>query len=120
MIIVNNASEVIDLYRRCQIRVISDVVVTFPIGLRFITLPDDETMGAYRYGADVLVGITEQERVLRLNGIDPVEEITADTERQWGDFRTFYRTEHQDPGVNLMKINEVGKEAYQMYFKVMK
>lgn len=96
------------------------VVITLPIGLRFITLPDDETMGAYRYGADVLVGITEQERVLRLDGINPVEEITPDTERQWGDFRTFYRTEHQDLGINFMKINEVGKEAYQMYFKVMK
>ena len=41
-----------------------------------------------------------------------------DTERQWGDFRTFYRTENQDPGISFRKLNEIGYEPYQIYFKI--
>lgn len=94
------------------------VVIILPIGLKFITLPDDKSVGAYRYGADVLAGITAQERVLSLMGKDPITELSADTERQWGDFRTFYKTENTDPGINFMKLNEVGYEPYQVYFKI--
>ncbi len=94
------------------------IAVTFPIGLAFVTLPDDDTMGAFRYGADVLAGITGQERILYLESERPEEELTADTERQWGEFRTFYRTENQDPGINFRKLNEIGYEPYQIYFKV--
>jgi hypothetical protein len=93
------------------------VTVILPIGLKFITLPDDESVGAYRYGADVLAGVCKEERVLKVTG-DPCKELSADTERQWGDFRTFYKTENQDPGINFIKLNEVGYEPYQVYFKV--
>ncbi len=96
------------------------VVLTFPIGLTFVTLPDDETMGAFRYGPDVLAGVTEQERILKLESERPEDELSADTERQWGDFRTFYRTENQDPGISFVKLNEIGAESYQIYFKVKK
>lgn len=96
------------------------VVLTFPIGLTFVTLPDDETMGAFRYGPDVLAGVTEKERILKLESERPEDELSADTERQWGDFRTFYRTENQDPGISFVKLNEIGKESYQIYFKVKK
>ena len=94
------------------------VVILLPIGLKFIPLPDYETMGAYRYGADVLAGVTEAERILKLETETPEEELSMDTERQWGDFRTFYRTENQDPGINFRKLNEIGYEPYQIYFKV--
>lgn len=94
------------------------ITLILPIGLQFIPLPDDETMGAYRYGADVLAGITEQERILKLESDMPEEELSPDTERQWGDFRTFYRTENQDPGISFMKLNEIGDEPYQIYFKI--
>ena len=95
-----------------------NVTLTFPVGLTFVPLPDDATMGAYRYGADVLAGVTEKERILKLEGGAPEEELSADTERQWGDFQTFYRTENQDPGINFRKLNEIGDEAYQVYFKI--
>lgn len=96
------------------------VVLTLPIGLSFITLPDDETMGAFRYGADVLAGVTDKERILKLESDKSEEELSADTERQWGDFRTFYRTENQDPGISFMKLNDIGDEPYQIYFKIKK
>lgn len=94
------------------------IVLLLPIKLSFIPLPDDAQMGAFRYGPDVLAGITEQERVLKLEGQDPESELSADTEREWGTFRTFYRTENQDPGINFKKLNEIGYEPYQIYFKI--
>ncbi|MCX4272926.1 MAG: glycoside hydrolase family 127 protein [Acetatifactor sp.] len=94
------------------------VELYLPIGLRFIPLPDDNSMGAFRYGPDVLAGITGQERILYLEGERPEEELSPDTERQWGEFRTFYRTENQDPGISFVKLNTVGYEPYQIYFKV--
>ena len=95
------------------------IEVILPIGLRFIPLPDDASTGAFRYGPEVLAGITAEERVLHLAGGKPEDELSADTERQWGEFRVFYRTEHQDPGISLMKLNEVGYQPYQIYFKVL-
>lgn len=97
-----------------------EMILLLPIDLRFITLPDDERMGAFCYGPDVLAGITEQERVLLLEEEDPVQELTADTEREWGTFRTFYRTENQDPGISFRKLSEIGYEPYQIYYKVKK
>ena len=96
------------------------VTVILPIGLKFIPLPDDSTVGAFRYGSEVLAGITREERVLTTTSNDPCDELTADTERQWGDFRTFYKTENLDPGISFMKLSEVGYEPYQVYFKVRK
>lgn len=96
------------------------VEICLPIGVRFIPLPDDETMGAFRYGPYVLAGITDAERILYLESDKPEEELSQDTERQWGDFRTFYRTENQDPGISFIKLNEVGYQPYQIYFKVKK
>ena len=94
------------------------VVITLPIGLTFIPLPDDEQMGAFRYGPDVLAGVTDKERILWLESEKPEDELSADTERQWGDFRTFYRTENQDPGISFMKLNDIYEEPYQIYFKL--
>lgn len=96
------------------------VELDLPIGLSFVPLPDDDAMGAFRYGPDVLAGITGQERILYLEGERPEEELSPDTERQWGEFRTFYRTENQDPGISFVKLNTVGYEPYQIYFKVKK
>ena len=94
------------------------IILMFPIGVRFVPLPDDASMGAFRYGAEALAGITSQERILYLEDDDPTKELSADTERQWGDFRTFYRTENQDPGISFCKLNDIGYEPYQLYFKI--
>lgn len=112
----SNSDEFVAITRKWQDG--DKVTVLLPIGLEFVTLPDDQTMGAFRYGPDVLAGITEQERILYLESESPNEELSPDTERQWGDFRTFYRTENQDPGISFIKLNEIGSEPYQIYFKI--
>ncbi|HKM04031.1 MAG TPA: beta-L-arabinofuranosidase domain-containing protein [Lachnospiraceae bacterium] len=96
------------------------VTILLPLGIQFITLPDAKDMGAFRYGPEVLAGLCKQERVLKITQEDITEELSADTEREWGNFRTFYRTENQDPGINFMKLNEIGYEDYQVYFKKIK
>lgn len=96
------------------------IVLIFPIGVRFVPLPDDETMGAFRYGGEALAGITAQERILYIESDNPADELSVDTERQWGDFRTFYRTENQDPGISFCRVNDIGYEPYQIYFKIKK
>ena len=97
------------------------VTVILPIALKFIPLPDDPSTGAFRYGPEVLAGITEQERILKLADSEtPEEELAPDTERQWGEWRTFYRTENQDPGISFEKLNEIGYQPYQLYFRVRK
>ena len=93
------------------------ITVLLPIGLKFIPLPDDPSVGAFRYGPDVLAGLTAQERVLRVYG-DPTTELSIDTERQWGEWLTFFKTENQDPAVSFTKLNKVGYEPYQIYFKI--
>lgn len=93
------------------------VTVILPIGLSFVTLPDDPDTGAFRYGPEVLVGLTESERVLKANG-DPTEELEPESERQWGEWRVCFKTRHMDPGISFIRINEVGEEKYQMYFTV--
>ena len=95
------------------------ITVILPIGIKFITLPDDETLGAFRYGPDVLAGVCEQERVLKLQGKKPEDELSVDTERQWGSFQTFYKTETQDPGINFKRLCDIGYEPYQIYFKIL-
>lgn len=93
------------------------ITVLLPIGVKFIALPDDPETGAFRYGADVLAGITEEERILYIDG-NPEDELSMDCEREWGTFRTLYRTENQDPGINFRRLNDIGYEPYQIYFKV--
>lgn len=93
------------------------ITVELPIGVRFVPLPDDPATGAFRYGPDVLAGITEQERMLFLESDRPEDELSVDTEREWGTFLTRYRTENQDPGISFRKLNEIGYEPYQIYFK---
>ena len=93
------------------------ITVELPVGVRFMPLPDDPTTGAFRYGPDVLAGVTGQERILYLESDRPEEELSVDTEREWGTFLTRYRTEHQDPGISFRKLNEIGYEPYQIYFK---
>lgn len=94
------------------------VELRVPLGLKFVPLPDDSDMGAFRYGPYVLAGITDKERVLSLYTDKPEEELSADTEREWGNFRIFFKTENQDPGISFKKISDIGYEPYQMYFKI--
>ena len=48
-------------------------------------------------------------------GDRPEDELSADCEREWGTFRTLYRTENQNPGISFRRLNDIGYEPYQIY-----
>ncbi len=94
------------------------VTILLPIGLRFIPLPDDNEMGAFRYGPEVLAGICTEERLLYVNSNDITSEIMIENEREWGKWRYFFKTVNQDPVIELRRIREIGYEPYQIYFQL--
>lgn len=96
------------------------VNIILPIGIRFIPLPDDENMGAFRFGPEVLAGICQAERILYVESDDIASEINMENEREWGSWRYFFKTENQDPAIELRRIRDIGYEPYQVYFKVKK
>ncbi len=96
------------------------ISIILPIGIDFITLPDDERIGAFRYGPDVLAGICEQERILFVDNDDIASEIIMENERQWGEWRYFFKTVNQDPAIEFRRIRDIGYEPYQIYFNIRK
>ncbi len=96
------------------------VSITLPVGINFITLPDDESIGAFRYGPDVLAGICESERILHVKREDLASEIEMENERQWGEWRYFFKTASQSPGIQFRRIRDIGYDPFQIYFKVKK
>jgi hypothetical protein len=96
------------------------VSVILPIGIRLITLPDDNSIGAFRYGPEVLAGICEEERILHLESDDLSSEMVMENEREWGSWRYFFKAENQDPVIQFRRIRDIGYEPFQIYFKIKK
>ena len=94
------------------------VSIILPIGIRFITLPDEKNLGAFRYGPEALAGICDNERILYVEKEDPAAEITMENEREWGSWRYFFKTVNQNPAISLRRIRDIGYEPFQVYFKI--
>ncbi len=93
------------------------VTILFPIGVTFVPLPDDPSVGAFRYGPYALCGVCAEERILHVKG-NPADEIERENEREWGAWRYFFRTKHQEPVVTLLRLCDIGYEPMQIYFRV--
>ena len=96
------------------------ISIILPIGINFVTLPDDERIVAFRYGPDVLAGICETERILFISNDDVTSEIIMENERQWGEWRYFFKTVNQNPVIQFRRLRDIGYEPYQVYFYVKK
>jgi len=94
------------------------VSVILPVGIRFVPLPDDANVGAFRYGPEVLAGIGETERIVHVEKEDIASEIEMENEREWGSWRYFFKTVNQDPAIQMRRIRDIGYEPFQIYFKV--
>ncbi|GIO13226.1 glycosyl hydrolase [Cohnella xylanilytica] len=94
------------------------VSLLLPIGIRFVPLPDDESMGAFRFGPEVLAGICESERILYADLDAAASELEMENEREWGSWRYFFKTANQDPAISFRRLRDIGYEPYQIYFKV--
>lgn len=118
------------------------VLIRFPKEVRAVKLPEDENTVAFTYGPLVLAGLCEEERTLQIphsqqmpnsaqmqigqqiphsRQADPDHPETVlvhDNEREWGSWKSTFKTIGQEPGIRFIPLNEVGYEAYQVYFPI--
>lgn len=88
-------------------------------GITVCPLPDDSDMVAFMYGPEVLAGITDEEHTLIAEDKDHIADIlTNENEREWGSWKSQFRTKGQDKGIHFIPLNQIGYENYCVYFPV--
>lgn len=97
-----------------------DVVrIVLPKAVKAETLPDRDDMVAFLYGPVVLAGICEEERMLHVpDARHPEEILVHDNEREWGSWKSTFRTVGQERGMRFVPLHEVGYDPYGIYFPV--
>ena len=81
-------------------------------------LAGDDSLAAFTYGPEVLVGLTDEERVIRLDPANPEKTLVHDTEREWGAWHESFKTKGQEKAIRFVPVKNVGYESYTMYFPV--
>lgn len=99
-----------------------DVVrIVLPRAVRAQSLPDREDMVAFLYGPVVLAGICDEERMLYVPDLrHPEKVLVHDNEREWGSWKSTFRTVGQERGIRFVPLHEVGYDRYGIYFPVRK
>ena len=76
-------------------------------------------MVAFLYGPVVLAGICDEERMLHVPDLRHPEGVLAhDNEREWGSWKSTFRTVGQERGIRFVPLYEVGYDRYSIYFPV--
>jgi DUF1680 family protein len=101
-------------------RVWSDdaLVLELPKQLTAIPIPDAPEMVAFADGPVVLAGLCEEERTLFGDIEDASSMLVPHHEREWGNWLTGYRTQHQPQGLKFKPLYEITDEVYTVYFPV--
>lgn len=97
-----------------------DVVrIVLPRTVKAEPLPDREDTVAFLYGPVVLAGICEEERMLHVPDVrHPETVLTHDNEREWGSWKSTFRTLGQERGIRFVPLHEVGYDRYSVYFPI--
>lgn len=97
-----------------------DVIrIVLPRTVKSEPLPDRKDMAAFLYGPVVLAGLCGEERLLHIpEGGRPEDILTHDNEREWGSWKSTFRTTGQERGMRFVPLYEVGYEPYGIYFPV--
>ena len=97
-----------------------DVVrIVLPRTVKAEPLPDREDTVAFLYGPVVLAGICEEERMLHVPDVrHPETVLTHDNEREWGSWKSTFRTLGQERGIRFVPLYEVGYDRYSVYFPI--
>lgn len=76
-------------------------------------------MTAFLYGPVVLAGLTDEERTLHVPDLFRPEQILVlDNEREWGSWKSTFRTTVQERGIRFIPLHDVGHEPYSIYFPI--
>ena len=94
------------------------VAISMPLDIYCTKLPGADDMIAYSYGPLVLAGLCRDERILHTGGRKPEELLVHYNEREWGMWKTTFKTVGIDPGIRFVPLNTIGYERYQVYFQV--
>lgn len=90
-----------------------------PRGLHVDRLPDNPDTVAFCYGPIVLAGLCDEERMLYATDTEhPENLLTPDNEREWGSWKTTFRTVGQDRGIRFVPLMDVAYERYSVYFPI--
>ena len=92
------------------------VRLELPKALTTCPLPDAPTLVAFMEGPVVLAGLCDDERALRGRADRPGELLAPDIEREWGYWRTRYRTVGQGRNLRFVPLHEITDERYTVYF----
>lgn len=97
-----------------------DVIrIELPRAVTACPLPDRGDMTAFLYGPVVLAGLCEEERMLHVPDASHPEQILIhDNEREWGSWKSTFRTQGQERGIRFIPLYEVGYEPYSIYFPI--
>ncbi len=96
------------------------ICITMKMGIRACPLPDDENMVAFMYGPEVLAGLCDEERMLYAGGDAPERILVHENEREWGNWKSDFKTAGQPAGIHFIPLNRVGYENYCVYFPIKK
>lgn len=94
------------------------ICITMKMGIRVCPLPDDENMVAFMYGPEVLAGLCDEERMLYAGGDAPERILVHENEREWGNWKSDFKTAGQPAGIHFIPLNRVGYENYCVYFPI--
>ena len=97
-----------------------DVVrIVLPKTVKAEPLPDREDTVAFLDGPVVLAGICEEERMLHVPDVrHPETVLTHDNEREWGSWKSTFRTLGQERSIRFVPLHEVGYDRYSVYFPI--
>ena len=95
-----------------------DLCFEFKKTLSMSPLPDQPDTVAFLYGPIVLAGICGGQALRVRDTLHPEEILRHDNEREWGTWRSAFRTTGQDKDIAFVPLYQVGYEAYSVYFPI--
>ncbi len=94
------------------------ICITMKKGVTVYPLPDDENTVAFMYGPEVLAGLCTDERLLKVDMEHPENVLVACNEREWGSWKSEFKTIGQESGIQFIPLNRIGHERYTLYFPI--
>jgi DUF1680 family protein len=104
-------------YHRITRRWHKNVVnLCFPKTVRTCPLPDRPDTAAFLDGPVVLAGLGDGPSLLKVKRGDAASVLIPDNEREWGQWKSGYRSAGQLQTTRFLPLYEVGDEPYTVYF----
>ena len=94
------------------------ICVTMTKGITTYPLPDEPDMVAFMYGPEVLAGLCDDERTLYCDMEHPEDILINDNEREWGSWKSEFKTTGQEHGIRFIPLNKIGHDNYCVYFPI--